>query len=185
MRIAGESIGTRGLALLGVTAVVGLAVGVHGWSARHNGLPPSSLSGAQATTSASPAATSGPGQASPSAGPTAGPTAGPAASPAVSAGPKLSSQSYASYAFQVWPGTPSATAQAAETGLAISVQKQGTGISVAAGLTGQKLPAAKYYATGSKVWVIEASMGDDSGSSEYNLGDDGLVVTDTQGRILQ
>jgi hypothetical protein len=27
-------------------------------------------------------------------------------------------------------------------------------------------------------------MGDDSGSSDYNLGDDGIVVTDAHGRIV-
>jgi hypothetical protein len=27
-------------------------------------------------------------------------------------------------------------------------------------------------------------MGDDSGSSDYNLGDDGVVVTDSRGRII-
>jgi hypothetical protein len=35
------------------------------------------------------------------------------------------------------------------------------------------------------VYVIEASMGDDSGNSDYSLGDDGLAVTDSQGRIVQ
>jgi hypothetical protein len=35
------------------------------------------------------------------------------------------------------------------------------------------------------VYVVESSPGDDSGSSDYNLGDDGLVVTDAQGRIVQ
>jgi hypothetical protein len=35
------------------------------------------------------------------------------------------------------------------------------------------------------VYVVEASLGDDSGGTDYNLGDDGLIVTDAQGRILQ
>jgi len=35
------------------------------------------------------------------------------------------------------------------------------------------------------VYVVEASMGDEAGSSDYNLGDDGVVVTDAHGRILQ
>jgi hypothetical protein len=66
----------------------------------------------------------------------------------------------------------------------IKVTKHGSGIDVVAGVTGQKLPAPKFYPTGTKVYVIEASLGDDSGS-DYNLGDDGLVVTDSQGRIVQ
>lgn len=75
--------------------------------------------------------------------------------------------------------------KAAETGLVIKVTRAGTGIEVAAGVAGQKMPAPKLYPAGAKVYVIEASMGDDSGKSDFNLGDDGLVVTDAQGRIVQ
>jgi hypothetical protein len=32
---------------------------------------------------------------------------------------------------------------------------------------------------------VVASLGDDSGNSDYSLGDDGLVVTDAQGRIIR
>ena len=85
----------------------------------------------------------------------------------------------------MWPGAPSAAAQAAETGLVIKVSRQGSGISVVAGVAGQPAPAAKFYPGGAAVYVVEASMGDDSGNSDFNLGDDGLVVTDSQGRILQ
>jgi hypothetical protein len=35
------------------------------------------------------------------------------------------------------------------------------------------------------VYVVEASLGDEAGNSDYNLGDDGVVVTDAQGRIVQ
>lgn len=180
MRFAGETVGSRGVAVLAVSAVVGVLLGAHGWSGRHNGLP-STLAGsgpaASATAQARPP-TQGP--------PTQGPPASPApSSPAPSPGPKLSAQQYASYAFQVWPGPQGAAAKAAATGLVISVHKHGSGIMVTAGVAGQPLPAARFYPTGSKVYVIEATMGDDSGNSDYSLGDDGLVVTDAQGRILQ
>jgi hypothetical protein len=33
------------------------------------------------------------------------------------------------------------------------------------------------------VYVVEVSLGDDSGGTDYNLGDDGLVVTNAQGRL--
>lgn len=178
MRIAGETVGARGVALLSVAAVVGLFLGAHGWSGRHHGLPPTALGGTQP----SAAASATPGASSPA--PTAS-AQGPTAAATPTPGPKLSAQSYASYSFQVWPGTPSSAAKAAETGLIISEHKQGTGISVAAGVAGQPVPAARYYPTGTKVYVIEASMGDDSGNSDFNLGDDGLIVTDSQGRILQ
>jgi hypothetical protein len=97
----------------------------------------------------------------------------------------LSSQSYASVSFLVWPGTPSAAATAAKTGLVIDVTRKGSGISVRAGVVGQHLPPARFYPTGARVYVIEASMGDDAGNADYNIGDDGLVVTDSQGRIVQ
>jgi hypothetical protein len=56
---------------------------------------------------------------------------------------------------------------------------------VVAGVAGQPPQPGRFYPTGTAVYVIEATMGDDSGNSDYNLGDDGLVVTDSQGRILR
>ncbi|MGD0321783.1 MAG: hypothetical protein ABSC00_09325 [Acidimicrobiales bacterium] len=41
------------------------------------------------------------------------------------------------------------------------------------------------YPVTDHVYFIEASFGDDSGNSEYNYGDDGVVVTDASGRIVQ
>jgi len=71
------------------------------------------------------------------------------------------------------------------TGLSISVHRTGSGISVAAGVSGQPRATAHLYSGGAKVYIVEASMGDDASSSDYNLGDDGVVVTDPHGRILQ
>src|SRR5216683_2059441 len=159
MRIAGDMIGPRGIAVLAVSAVVGVLLGLHGWSGRHNGLP---------STLASPATTS------------------PATtSPAASPGPKLSTQSYASSSYQVWPGPLSTAAKAAVTGLVIAVHRHGSGIMVTAGVAGQPAPTPRFYPAGAKVFVVEAALGDDSGNSDYNLGDDGLVVTNSQERILQ
>jgi hypothetical protein len=70
------------------------------------------------------------------------------------------------------------------TGLSISASRVRDGISVKAGVNGQSA-AAHTYPGGARVYVIESSLGDDSGGSDYNLGDDGLVVTDVRGRILQ
>jgi hypothetical protein len=99
-------------------------------------------------------------------------------------GPPLSSQSFASYSYQVWPGAPSAAAKNAMTGLSISVHRMRSGISVTAGVNG-RAGAAHAYPGGARVYVVEASMGDEAGNSDYNLGDDGVVVTDAQGRIVQ
>ncbi len=184
MRIAGESVGIRGGTLMTLTAAVGIVLAVHGWTGRTHALPSASGALGAGTKTTVPGASPAAG---PSTAPSAGPSSSPAAKPTASAtkvGPKLSSQSYYAFSFQVWPGPPSATAQAAETGLSINVRTQGTGIAVAAGVAGQPASAPTYYPAGAKVYVLEASMGDDSGS-DFNLGDDGLIVTDTQGRILQ
>ena len=71
------------------------------------------------------------------------------------------------------------------TGLTISVHRSGGGISVTAGLTGQHVPPAAFYPSGAKVYVVEASFGDDANDADYSLGDDGLVVTDSGGRIVR
>ena len=182
MRFSGKPTGPPGLALLAVTAITGVVLAVHGWSGRHSGLPAGALAGS----SPSQAASARPSPSAPAAGssaPAATPS-GPGASPS-GPGPLLSAQSYAQYSFRVWPGTPSAAGQAALTGLTVKVLRQGSGITVTAGVVGQAANAPRFYAHGAVVYVVEASMGDDSGNSDYSLGDDALVVTDAQGRILQ
>ena len=181
-----NSIGPGSFTLLGLAAVAGIALGVHGWLTQHSPAALGSI-GADATAGAR-TGTRATAHAGPGASATAGAPSRPSGSPSSSAsapGPLLSSQSYAQYAFQVWPGGLSSSARVAETGLAITVRRQDNGIAVSAGLTGQPTPAPHFYAVGARVYVIEASLGDDSGTSDYNLGDDGLVVTDGQGRIVQ
>jgi hypothetical protein len=182
MKFTGKPAGPLGLALLAVTGLTGVLLAVHGWSGRHAGLAPGALGGA----SSSSAARATPSAPARSAGPSA-PTATPGpsgAAPAASPGPLLSSQSYASYSFPVWPGTPGAAAQTALTGLSVKVRRQGSGILVTAGVNGQPGAAPRFYSGGAHVYVVEASLGDDSGNSDYNLGDDALVVTDARGRIV-
>ena len=176
------SVGPRGLAVLAVAGLVGVLLAAHGWSARGSSAALGSIGGT------GPAAThpaAGPSQATPSR--TTGPTAAPTPSAGASAakpGPLLGSQSFASYSFQVWPGTPSQAAQAALTGLSVTVHRQGTGISVTAGVNGQATAAPQYYPAGARVYVVEASLGDESGNTDFNLGDDGIIVTDGHGRIV-
>lgn len=163
MRLAG--IGPRGTLLLALAGVLGAVLAVHGWNSRHAPAVLGSIGRGAASTRPSL-------QATPS--PTA--TASP--------GPLLSSQPFAQYAYAIWPGKPGPAAEAAQAGLTISVRGQGTGLSVVAGVTGQQASAPHYYPLGARVYVIEASLGDDSGNSDYNLGDDGIIVTDAHGRIV-
>jgi len=180
MTFSGKPTGPLGLALLAVTALAGVALAVHGWSGRYSGLPAGALAGS----SPSRAASAGPSApAAGSSAPAATPSS-PGASPG-GPGPLLSAQSYSQYSFKVWPGTPDAAAQAALTGLTVKVVRQGSGIMVTAGVAGQAAGTPHFYAHGAVVYVVEASLGDDSGNSDYSLGDDGLVVTDARGRIMQ
>jgi hypothetical protein len=178
MRVGFERVGRQGLALLAATGAVGLVLGVHGWSARGAGVPPGSL-----------AAGSGVAAAPRASAPRASPAPRAAGSPGHPAsgghGPLLSSEPYAREAYQVWPRTRSAAARLALTGLRISVRRQGSGLSVTAGVIGQASPAPRLYPLGARVYVVEASPGDDSGNTDYSLGDDGLVVTSAQGSVIR
>ena len=194
MRVGGEMVGRWGLAVLAVTGVAGLVLAIHGWSgggasaapplaggplgaasAAHRGTVPSSSSSA-ASQAASPAG-------APAPSPANSPGAAGSSSPAP--GPLLSSEPFASVAYRIWPGPVSSTARQALTGLAISVHNRGTGLAITAAARGQGAAATHLYRGGMRVYVVEASLGDDSGNSDYSLGDDGLVVTDAHGRIIR
>jgi hypothetical protein len=178
------SAGPRGLALLGATGIVGVVLAVHGWAHHTTAGPLGSLNGGTASRSgaAATAATSTPPTAGPSVSSNAGASTGPTSAP--TPGPLLTSQPFAQYSFAIWPGTPNANAKAALTGLSVHVHSQGSGLSITAAVNGQPAAPAHFYPGGAHVYVVEATMGDDSGASDYNLGDDGIVVTDVQGRII-
>ena len=186
MRRGDEPVGRWGIALLAVTGIVGLLLAWHGWTGRSVAVAPS-LAGKTATSGparSTPGATASPAPAPASSAP-ASPAAGPAPTASAKAGPLLSSEPYASVTYQVWPGPPSAAATQALTGLKVAVHRHGPGLLVTAGVIGQPPAAPHLYAGGARVYIVEASLGDDSGNSDYSLGDDGLVVTNAQGRIVR
>jgi hypothetical protein len=179
-------VGPRGLAILVLAGITGILLAILGWSNRGTGLVAPSVglgagSASSRTATASAAATARP---SPTQPPAATATQPVQPSAATSVGPLLSSEPYASDAYLVWPGALSAAAQEAMSGLSISVARRAGGISVEAGFTGGAAPPARFYAGGAMVYVIETALGDDSGHFDYNLGDDGLVVTNRQGQIV-
>ncbi len=173
MRLGTESVGRWGLATLAVAGVLGVVLAVHGWSDRSTGLPRVTLGGGRS-------ATATPSTRPPQQGPTAS-----GHSQSAEHRPLLSAQPYSNVSYQVWPGTPSAAAKAALIGLSVSVKQQGSVLVVTAGVNGQSAPAPRQYAGGARVYVVEASLGDDSGNTDYNLGDDALVVTDAKGGIIR
>jgi hypothetical protein len=192
-------VGPRGLAILVLAGITGLLLAILGWSQRGTGLVAPTVGGlggsapartapsSTAPSSTAPASTSAPPSATASAQPSSAPTPSLSALPSAqtSIGPLLSAEPYAQFAYLVWPGTLSTAARDAMSGLTINVTRRTGGISVQAGQTGYPLPPARFYPEGGKVYVIEAGLGDDSGSLDYNMGDDGLVVTTVQGRVVQ
>jgi hypothetical protein len=192
VRVGGEPVGRWGLAVLAVAGVAGLVLAIHGWSGSGASATPPLAGGPLGAASAAPSRTapspSAPSQATSPAGapaPSAANSPGAAGSSSPAPGPLLSSEPFASVAYQIWPGPVSSIARQALTGLTISVHNRGAGLAVTAAARGQGAAATHLYRGGVRVYVVEASLGDDSGNSDYSLGDDGVVVTDAQGRIIQ
>jgi hypothetical protein len=50
---------------------------------------------------------------------------------------------------------------------------------------GSQPPVTKSYAASDRIYFVEANLGDDSANSDYNFGDDGVVVTDASGHVVQ
>lgn len=96
----------------------------------------------------------------------------PAPAPSVAAGESLSSSGYASDAYLIWPGTPSAAARRAEGGLVIKVTGAAGGIDVSV-TSGGRSDGSRYYPDGARAYVIYTGTGSQS-----------LLVTDSEGRII-
>ncbi len=172
-------LGPRGFTVLSLAGIVGVCLALLGWSQRGTGL----VAGLVPTsaTSAAPAASSSPASAAPSA---SGSAAAP--SPAPSLGPALSSEPYASYAYQVWPGQVSSNNRIVMAGFGLNVARKSNGITLNVVMDGQKMTSGpQFFAGGAKVYVVDTNLGDEGGSVDYSLGDDGLIVTNAQNRILQ
>ena len=184
MRIGGEEVGRRGAAVLSVAGVAAALLAVHGYSS------PGSLGVAPLTGGRPLAAATTPtptpkisAQPSPGASPSSSPSAQPTASG--TPGPLLSSTSYASYTYQLYPGTPSQTARLALSGFSYKVKSEGSSIVFTLDVLGaSQAPITNTYPASDHVYFVEASFGDDAQNTEYNYGDDGLVVTDASGHVV-
>lgn len=194
LRIGSDLVGPRGLAVLALAGALAGGLAVVGASGQ--GL--TSLSRSLATTAGSPGASSAaaptrPAKAPPatiaprhSTSPTSSSRTSGASPPTTTRpGPLLSSTPYAQYAYPLYPGTPSASTQQALAGFKVQVRRQGASIVVSATVVNSSQPPVRNtYPATDKVYFVEASLGDESGNTDYNLGDDGLVVTDAQGRVV-
>ena len=185
MRLGPDQVGLQGLLLLGATGLVGVGLAVHGYG--HGAViavgqsplgSPASVarSHAQASTTNQTATTTS----------RATTTSQPTKAPSHKLGPLLSSTQYAPYALRVYPGSESSQTRQATAGFTIHVTPHARTIklSVAASGSGQAAQTSTFPA-GDRVYFIEASLGDESGNVDYNFGDDGVVVTNAHGYIVQ
>jgi hypothetical protein len=196
MRLGPDQVGLRGLLLLAAAGLVGVGLAVHGYghgaviaAGPGGGLgSPASVAGshtrASATsrsTSSSSSNASSPSKTSPSSN-----ASSPSTAPSQKLGPLLSSTQYAPYALRIYPGPESSQARQATAGFTIQVTPHARtiGLKVAASGSGQAAQTSTFPA-GDRVYFIEASLGDESGSVDYNFGDDGVVVTNAHGYIVQ
>src|SRR5437764_630980 len=154
MRLGREQVGRWGITLLAVTGIAGLLLAWHGWAGRAGAVSPS-LAGGATSSGQRPGSPSSPAPAPSSAAASPAPAASGAAG---KAGPLLSSQPYASSAYQIWPGQLSAAAKQALTGLTVTVRKHGSGLLVTAGVIGQGPGTPHLYVSGARVYVVEVSL---------------------------
>ncbi|MDA8379762.1 MAG: hypothetical protein M0020_02870 [Actinomycetota bacterium] len=205
MRLGSERVGARGLMVLGAAGVLGLGLAVHGYgrgtvvstAASGIGAPPGLAGAAPRSGPSAPkrplANPNGSAVPDPSKGTSSRPagTSTTPASPTTTAlaqklGPLLSSTQYGQYAYQVYPGPVSSQAQLAEAGFDVRITPGASRFTVRASAAGGSgSPQTSTYPNGDRVYFVEAAFGDDSGGSDYSYSDDGVVVTDAQGRIVE
>lgn len=182
MRIGNEQIGRKGMAVLASVAVASAGLAIHGYgqgiAASGNSLAVGSTS--TVTTKANPTPTTQATKGSQVKSQRSTPTTSP------KLGPLLSSTQYASLAYQLYPGPLTAKAKVAITGFNVQVKVSGNNELVSVSIPGSSSPPqTSTFPKGDSVYFIEATLGDDSGNSDYSAGDDGIVVTNPQGRIVQ
>jgi len=154
-------VGPRGLSVLSIAGAAGLLFGVVGWK--------------QAGIDTAAAAQAPVGTSSPSAAATV-----PAAA-AAAAGPLLSSMPYAPFAYLVWPGPVSADGKLAMSRWKLTVTRQTGGITVQAAEDGHSMASVShFYPGGAKVYILDSDLGGDAPGNT----NEGLEVTNTQGRVL-
>lgn len=188
MHLGPDSIGRRGIIVLLASVAVATVLGIHGLTAGTltSGVPAAGIPAASGP-APSPAPTSSTSRRHPTAsshrvhrstGPSSRQTH-------VKLGPRLSSTSYASYAYQLYPGPVSSNSRLAEAGFSATFHRHGSNVVMVFSIPGSgQPPMTRTYPASDKIYFIEANFGDDSSNQEFNAGDDGLIVTNAQGRII-
>jgi hypothetical protein len=176
-----ERVGTVGLTVLLAAALLAAGLAIHGYDNRGLALTSVSASTPSQGSSRQLAGPAKSGPAKSASGSTPSTT-----SPPPKLGPALSSTQYAQYSYRLYPGPVGASAQQATAGYSISTKVSGSNVVLLVSTAGSSKPLSrKTYPAADTIYFIEANFGDDSGATELNPGDDGLVVTNPQGLIVE
>ncbi len=135
-----SALGPRGVTVLSIAGIAGLCLAIIGWTQRGTGVVNPQVTATPATSVAGSGAPS-----SPPATRSATATPSATASSSAAAGPQLSSQPYASYAYQVWPGPLNAGDKLALTGFSLTVTRQPGGITVKAIQDGAPMTSVSHF----------------------------------------
>ncbi|MGH9006235.1 MAG: hypothetical protein ACRDV6_00740 [Acidimicrobiales bacterium] len=101
-------------------------------------------------------------------------------------GPPLSSTPYAQYAYELYPTKQTSSNPSATTGFHVLITPSGATVTVKVSASGSgAAPQSSSYPVTDRIYFVETSFGDDSGDSDYSFGDDGLLVTNSQGRLVR
>ncbi len=195
LHLGPDRVGPQGLAIILIAALIAVALGIRGFLSPGLLAGPSSFAPPRPTSSvpSSPPTTSAPrvkragdvGTSQPSVEHQPRGRQPPTARPTAKLGPLLSSTQFASVAYQIYPNPVSSTAQSALAGFQVSFKHGGSQVVMTITASGTSQPPThQTYAASDRVYFIEASFGDDSGNQEFNLGDDGVIATNAQGRIV-
>ncbi len=190
-RVLGDGAGSAAAAWISrVLAATALAAGVVGAGVvlYETGSGTAVPDGSALTLAAAPSASSARSAQVSAPNATAAPTA-QASAPNATQAPssvQFSSWQFAQYSYEIYPGPANSDAQKALAGFSLSVQDQGSSVVVNLKALSSRYHDAQYtVAKGDTAYFVETSMRDDPTNQENDLGDDGVVVVDPQGYILQ
>lgn len=109
----------------------------------------------------------------------------PNATPA-SSSVQFSSWQFAQYSYQIYPGPTNSDTQNAMAGFDLSAQDQGNSVLVYLKALSSRYNDAQFTVSkGDTAYFVETTLRDDPNNQESDLNDDGVVVVDPQGYLLQ
>ncbi len=175
-----QAVGAAGL----VAVVVGMSAVLHAAGSSGSGLPGGAVTAQPGSPSGSGAPNATPARPAP--GPTSATAQSKSATGLVASTTKFSDWRWAAKSYQVYPGALSADAEKALAGFQLSVQDQGDSVLLLLKATSSRYrDHQQVIAKTDTAYFVETSMRDDPAGRENELDDDGLIVVNPDGYIMQ